>query len=385
MQQKKIVVRKNEPAKGTTVTTTVSQEKKAKRGRTRRGRKAGQTSRIHPYVQSLLNPDGVRGASIPDGVSMATGTYSYVLDFTQGVDPQGRMVVYFNPKIFIGNATGNTFNTCGLLVGNTTTGFGAGGTPLVPQIANPDLSNNVERFRIVSAELQAWSSSSPLNISGRVCSALLPSDFDLGNSAVVGGFIGLSLLPNSRVSHAIEGGRALYMPGGPDDLLYASCANDVTPIHGFSTVAGTGQFHGTNFSPVSAVSLTTTTSGPTLVVGFDGLAASSSIQCRIVINIQYQAAANNAFVQLEPVEPNPTAMQQANRLASVAREVQGFYETHAESFAANFAAIAGRVAGRAAAQAGGNIMSRVTNSLLGSVGSRAGGGQQSGYFPLRLM
>lgn len=390
-QTKQIVVRqKNVPKETvTTVVTTPKATSQRKRNRRRR-RSGGSRSSVPPYVQTLLNPDGIRGASIPDTISMASGNYSYVVDFSYGCDASGNGVIFFCPKMVIGNASQSTVaNGAGLIGGNSTAGYGTTANPLAALLANPDVSANVERFRVVSAELQVWSSQAPVNIQGKVTSGLLPGDFDMGASTAATSFALISQLPNTRTSHLLDGGRALYLPGGPEDLLYAPCTADFVPIHAFTLGNGgtnTGAFHSTN--GIVNQANTNSGSGPTLFVAVTGATASVSLNCRLVVNIQYLPQSSNAFVQLEPVEPDPVAMTMANRLASIPRALQGFYENHAEvlstivdramSGAANFAR---SPIGTAIAS---NAMRAVTNALAGTVASRSYGGQMRGSFPPRL-
>jgi len=382
--QKKIIVTKktqsNAPKTVVQTTTTTPQRGKPRRAR----RRAARRPAIPPYVATLLNPDGVRGVSIPDTISMATGTYAYVTDFSIPVDTLGNGVVFLNPKMLIGNALAlaNSANG-GLRVGSATGtgGYGNATNGTTGLQDNPDLSGNVERFRVVSAELQAWSPTAPVNIQGRVFSGLLPSDYDNSVGGVqfaLNSASAFSNAPNCIATHAIEGGRSLYVPGGPDDLLYAPCNSDNPPIHGYLTV--TGAVHGTTFA---ANGTQTTPSGPTCFIAINNANASTAWNGRAIVNIQYQAASNNTFAQLEPVVPDPQAIAMANVVASFPRKLQGFYESHAERLSGLFdqAVSAGfSLAQQIAPVVARSAMSTVTNALLGSrMGTRPGGVSASSF------
>ena len=382
--QKKIIVTKktanaNAPKVITQTTTTTPARAKSRRPR----RRASRRPAVSPYVATLLNPDGVRGVSIPDSISMATGTYSYVTDFSVPVDTLGNGVVFFNPKMLIGNAAASNAPGCGLRVGSAsgTAGYGNGTTATASLQDNPDLSGNVERFRVVSAELQAWSPSAPVNIQGRVFSGLLPSDYDNSVGGVQFAFNSASAFsnaPNTIATHAIEGGRSLYVPGGPDDLLYAPCTSDLTPIHGYVNVLGSVH------STIAAGSTTQTfASGPTCFIAINNSTPSVPWNGRAIVNIQFQAASNNTFAQLEPVIPDPQAIAQANVIASVPRKLQGFYETHAERLSGLFDQMVGagfNLAQQIAPHVARNAMAVATNALIGSrMGTRAGGVSASAY------
>lgn len=364
---------KKVPQKKVTTVTTVAAPKNKQRRRPRNRRARG--SPQSPYVMSLLNPDGVRGASIPDSISMATGTYSSVLDFSIAADASnGNMIVLFNPKMYIGNAGASTnVLGAGLVAGSpiTSSGYGTNTNPIAPLVANPNLSSNVERFRVVSAELQLYSTQAPLNIQGRVTSFLLPSDYDLGSTTVANSFAAISQLPNSVTTHLIEGGRSLYLPGGPDDLLYAACADDSVPIHGY-IIPASGAFHATNLSSGVGQQYS---SGPTLGIAVNGCTGSASLSGRMVVNIQYIATSSNAFVNLEPVLPDPAAVGSANILASFPRKLQGFLNTHSEQIAATLDSL-GTSLLNAGMKVASNAAVSATNAMLTQQLARAGGGQR---------
>jgi len=303
---------------------------------------------------------------------MATGTYSSVLDFGLNADASnGNMIVLFNPKAYIGNGNASALGSgAGLIIGSSVTngGYGTTTNSLAAGATNPDLSANVERFRIVSAELQVYSTQAPVNIQGRCCSFLLPSDFDLPGSTTASSFAVISSLPNAVTTHLIEGGRSLYLPGGPDDLLYAPCANNYTPIKLCTVSSGA-------FTSWAGGAATGAPSGPTLGVAIQGAVGAANLSGRLVVNIQYIASSSNAFVNLEPVVPDPGAIGAANVLASFPRKLQGFLNTHSEQMSAAMDSL-GSAFISAGLKIGTNAIASATNAMITQQLSRAGGGQR---------
>lgn len=302
---------------------------------------------------------------------MASGTASYVQEFTLTADPSGNMIVLFCPKAFLLNAGASTVALgAGLISGNAVQGFGSSGNPLAPVAANPDVSGNVSRARIVSAELDLYSLQAPTAISGRCLSAMLPGSYETAGLSGVTNFATAAVLPNAKTSHLIEGARSIYLPGGPEDLMYSPLTDQYAPICQASLTSG-----GVYLAWDGVVTDTRAdSSGPILVCAVGGGVDNAPLYGRAIVNYQYIPETTNAFVQLEPVRHDQAAMDGANYLASFPRVLQGYFSARAETVASGISSLAQYAASAANSPLGRAVIGQAASYVRSQYpGSRPGG------------
>jgi hypothetical protein len=293
------------------------------------------------------------------------------------------MIVIFCPKAFLCNAAESAVtNGAGLISGNGVQGFGSTGNPLAAIVTNPDLNLNVSRLRIVSAELDLYSVQAPTAISGRCLSALLPGSWEITTALTsVNNFATASTLPNAKTSHLIEGARALYLPGGPEDLLYSPCSDEYAPVT--QALLASGGFAG--WSDV-ATATRADSGGPVLVCAVGSAVDAAPLYGRAIVNYQYVPESTNAFAQIEPVPHDQGAMDGANFLASFPRVLQGYFSARAETVAAGISSLAGYANSFANSPIGRNVIGYAASYVRSQFpGTRPGGMYGQGSRRLELL
>ncbi len=261
---------------------------RAKQARRPKGAAVGNT-----YLATLQDPWRVRGVKVPDEVCVPTGTWSFEIQTAHTTSAGGELVAMFNPRL-LGNSTNAAVaNAAYVFCGNAAyTTYSA--------LANPTIHSVVGRLRPVSAAMKAYSTSSPLNISGVACSFVIPCGTEDSNSNLptLTTFGGFASMPYNTVNHAAEGASVRWAISDPSELEFEECTINATSV-GWTYTAGvlTGQGNGSAIGVI-----------------FTGLPASSTVRVSVVANYEFIPSLDTQqFVSAEPSPQNRSWMEQAAR------------------------------------------------------------------------
>jgi hypothetical protein len=248
----------------------------------------------NPYLATICNPDEVRGIKVPDPITYPSGTYCFEADGTTPVGVDGNIIIAVNPWGV--QTSGSSSSTSAIIIGPSTaltSGFGTTANPLVAQVTNPSVAAMMANVRVVSAQLEVFCLTSPLNTTGRFCTAQLPH----GTSGLaLATFAACSALPFSFTDHAAKGACVRWLPADVVEHEYSNLSNSsaVWGINASGNLNSTAAYYSGMF------------------ISGSGLAA-GSVGWRIVCNYEYLPAADAIdFVNPSPSPSNPNWMSQAS-------------------------------------------------------------------------
>jgi hypothetical protein len=248
----------------------------------------------NPYLATICNPDEVRGIKVPDPITYPSGTYTFEADGTTPVGVDGNIIIAVNPWAI--QSSSSTTTDYSIIIGPTsalTSGFGTTANPLANQVANPNVAAMMNQVRVVSAQLEVFCLASPLNTTGRFCTAQLPHGTSNLNITT---FAACSALPFSFTDHAAKGACVRWLPADIVEHEYTnlSLASAVWGITGAGNLNSTAAYYSAIF------------------IAGSGLAA-GSVGWRIVCNYEYLPQADAIdFVNPSPSPSNPNWMSQAS-------------------------------------------------------------------------
>ncbi len=249
----------------------------------------------NPYLATLMDPDGFRGVKIPDEVCVPTGTWTYEIETALATSANGELVVLFNPRVLAGSGVATVAGSAFVYCGNANyTTFTA--------VANPSISGVIGRLRPVSACIKAYSTSSPLNISGVASSFVIPCGTEDSNTltATLSSITGWTSLQMCSVNHAAQGGYVRWAISDPSELEFEAVNTTGTTAWTYTAGVLTGQGNGTAIG-----------------IAFNGLPATSNVRVTVVANYEFIPSNDTQqFVSAEPSPQNKSWMERAARYFS---------------------------------------------------------------------
>lgn len=288
---------------------------RSRQGRPRR--RPGGAYGGNEYLATLLEPETYRGVKVPDPITLASSTWTNEADFTILADSNGAALVLAVPQA-VTNSAGASVSyavvTAGGGSGSNASGANFGAVPS----NNPAIVGTIARIRPVSAILLLWSTASPLNTTGSVCSFQLPWNWTANGA---GNYLGASnttsttswfatcaALPYSFVDHFAKGGVVRYAPTDPQEFQYIQVQSS-TSVGYLNVVSG---------------QLANLANGCSAIgIAVQGAGSGTTLRGRIVVNYEFQPQSDATdFVNRQPSPWNQGWLDQANR----------FIQQHADTF-----------------------------------------------------